>query len=167
MSVAARFRHQPGRVLAVASLVAATVTVGLVGPASGLALVTGGVGVLALAIGITREDRRIAALSPVAFLGSVLAAGAAGGPSERVLPATAAAILAWEFGIGSLAAAAELRSGTTERAELRHVGIATGVGALGTGTVYGLERAIAVGVSPVAIVLLLVAVVALALAIRD
>lgn len=157
---------RPGRVLTVAALAAAAVTVGLVGSLSELAFGVSAVGGLALLVGLTNENRRMAAIGAAALLASVLVAGVTDPAPARILPATAAAILAWVFGLGGLAAAVELRGGSTERAEVRHVSVTAGVGAMATGAVYGLERSITVGVSPAAIVLLLLAVVALALAVR-
>lgn len=166
MSINGQFGDRPGRVLTVAAVMAATVTVGIVGSLSELALGVSGLGGLLLIIGLTKEDRRIAALGAAVLLVSVFVAGATDPTPVRILPATAAVILAWEFGLGALATAVELRSGTTERSEFLHVSITTGFGAVATGVVYGLGRVITVGVSPVAIVLLLLAVVALALAVH-
>lgn len=162
-----RFVHQPGTVLTVAALAFATATVGIAGPSSTPALAAGAVGVLGMAIGLTKRERRVAALSAVVLLASVLAAGAFSAPPERVLPATATALLSWQFGVGAFAMADELRGGTAEHAEALHVATATGVGILATGVAYELYRVLEFGISPLGVMLLLVAVVALGVALRE
>lgn len=166
MSAAGR-RHRPGAVLAGAALAFATVTALVAGPGSSPALVAGGVGVLALAVGVTADDRRVAALGSFALLAAVLAAGATGSPPERLLPSTAAALLAGEFSAGAFDARAELRGGTVERAEVVVVAVGTAVGALTTGAAYALYRVLEFGVSSLGVALVLVAVVALGLALRE
>ncbi|MEF8884679.1 MAG: hypothetical protein V5A44_06110, partial [Haloarculaceae archaeon] len=160
-------RHQPGAVLAGAALALATVTTLVAGPGSPPALVAGGAGVLTLAVGVTAENRRVAALGALALLAAVLAAGATGSPPERLLPSTAAALLAGEFVAGAFDAREELRGGTVERAEALVVAVGTGVGALTTGAVYALYRILEFGVSPPGVALVLVAVVALGLVLRE
>lgn len=165
MSVAGR-RHRPGAVFAGAALAFATVTTLVAGPGSPPALVAGGVGVLALAVGVTAEDRRVATLGTFALLAAVLAAGATGSAPERLLPSTAAALLAGEFSADAFDVRAELRDGTVERAEAVVVAVGTAVGALATGVTYSLYRVLEFGVSPLGVALVVVAVVALGLALR-
>jgi hypothetical protein len=158
---------RPGNVLAAASLGYAVVATGLAGPSSALALVATGVGVLGLTVGLSTDDRRVAGLGTLALLGGVLAAGAGGVSAQRLLPATAAGLLASEFGLGSFDLRTELRGGTVERSELRHVVAASLAGALVTGVVYAVSEGLRVGTSVPALTLLLVAAVALGLALRD
>jgi hypothetical protein len=167
VSTAGRFAHRPGTVLTVAALAAATALAALAGPGSVAALAATAIGVVGLAVGLTRGDRRIAALGALALLAGVLAAGVAGSPPLLLLPATAVALLAWAFATGAFAAREELRGGTVERSEVLHVATATGTGALATGAAYGLYRTVTVGASVLGVTLLLVAAVTLGLALRD
>lgn len=167
VSADGRIIHRPGTVLTGAALVSATASVALTGSSSAPALVAGVVGALGLAIGLTRGDPGIAALGAIALLAGVLAAGAVGAPPEQVLPATATALLAWEFGFGALGTTDELHGGTTERTEALHVAIAAGVGAVATGATYTLYQVLEFGISPLGVVLLLVATVALGIALRE
>lgn len=161
------FSHRPGAVLTAAAILFGVGVVGLVGPASLPALAAGALGVLGLAIGLTRTNRRVTAIATVALLVAVLAAGGAGAAAERLLPATAASLLAWNFATGALAATDELRGGSVERAEALTVATATGAGVLATGVVYGIYRTLAFGYSLVGVGLLLVAAVALGVALRE
>lgn len=159
--------HRPGGVLGAATVGFAVATMGLVGTRSTLALLGTAGGVVALTAGLVREERRIAGLGVLFLLAGVLVGGAAGIVLERLLPATATALLSGEFGLGAFAMRDELRGGSVERAELLHVATATGVGALVTGGTYALYRTVTAGVSVTAVVFLLVAAVALGLALRD
>ena len=159
--------HRPGAALAAGAIAAVTVAVGATGPVSSLALTAGVAGVLALAVGLTRGQRRLTALGTIAALGGVLAAGLAGAGPERLLPGTAGALLAHEFAVGAFAARAELDGGTVDGSEWLHVGVATGASGLALAAGYGLYRTLTVGVSTVGVGLLLVAAVALALATRE
>lgn len=159
--------HRPGSVLGGAALGFALATVGIVGGRSSLALLATAVGVVGLTLGLSLEKRRFAGLGVLALLGGVLAAGAVGTVSGRLLPATATGLLSWEFAVGSLDRRAELRGGTVEESEARHVLSATAVGALGTALVYVLSRSVGVGVSVLGVTLLLIAAVALGLALRE
>lgn len=167
VSVNERFAHQPGIVLTIAALVFATVTVGLAGWRSTPALAAGAVGILGLTIGLTRRNRRFTAISAVGLLASVLVAGATGAPPRHVLPAAATALLAGEFGREVFAMTDELPGGTVERAEGLHVATATGAGAVVTGITYALYQTLEFGISPIGVVLVLIAVVALGVALKE
>lgn len=162
-----RFTHRPGSVRNAAALAFALLTTGIAGPTSPIALVACAGGVLTLAIGLTRGDRRIAGVGSFALLGGAFAAGALGAPAERLLPAVAAAIIAWDLGMSGFAARHELAGGRVERAELLQVATATVVGGATTAGAYGFYRTVTVDVSLLAVFLLLVAATALGLALRD
>lgn len=166
-TTASRFAHRPGTVLSAATLLFGAAAAGLASPNSTPALVASVVGVGGLVVGLSRPDRRVAAFGSLSVLAGVLAAGLAGAGPISLLPAITAAVLAWEFRIGAFAASEELRDGTVERAELLHVATATGVGSLVTGAIYGIYRTFTVGVSVLGVALLLIAVVALGLALRE
>jgi len=157
--------RRPGVVLAAGALLAGTVTAATAGPVSVPSLAGSAAGIVALAAGVTRNRRRVAALGTLALLGAVLAAGLANATPGRLLPATAGALLAWEFATAAFAARRELAGGTVAGTELLHVGAAAGVGALVVAAGVGLYRTLTVGVSVVGTGLLLIAAVALALAI--
>jgi len=163
----ARFTHRPGSVRNAAALVFALGATGLAALSSPLALLACTVGTVGLAVGLTGETPRVAGAGSLLLLVGVIVAGGVGAPAEFFLPGLAAAILAWDLGMGGFAARHELRGGRVERAEFLSVATATVAGAVATGTAYLLSRTLAVGVSLPAVVLLLVAAVALGLALRD
>lgn len=163
----ARITHRPGSVRNAAALVFALVATGLAALSSGAALLTCTVGVLGLAVGLTRETPRVAGVGSFLVLAGVIAAGAVGAPPERFLPGLAAALLAWDLGLGGVAARRELRGGRVERAEFLGVATVTVSAAGATAAAYLLSRTLAVGVSLPAVFLLLVAAVALGLALRE
>lgn len=165
--MSARFTHRPGSVLGAAALLAAVVAVGVAGPASLPSLAAGVLGVGTFVVGVTKRARSIAALGAFGVLACVLVAGAAGLSLERLLPSTAAAVLAWEFGASAFAITTELGDGTVERAELLHVGAATGAAVVATGLAYAAYRSVDVGISVTGVTLLLIAAVALGLALRQ
>lgn len=160
-------RHRPGGVLGAAALGAALATVGLVGSRSSIALLATGVGVVGLTVGLALEDRRAVGVGVVGVLGGVLAAGAVGTPTERLLPAAATALLGWVFGVGSLDRRAHLGGGAVERSELLHVAAATTVGGVATGGAYLVSQTVEVGVSTLGVALLMLAAVALAFVLRE
>ncbi len=152
---------------ATAALLFGAITAAVVGPTSPVALGAVLLGVLGLAIGLTRFDRRVAAVGAVALFGGVLAAGAAGSGVERLLPATGTALLAWEFGADVFDARSELHGGTSDRVETLRVAVGAAVGAVVVSVVYACYRFLALDASPLGVVLLFVAVVMLTLALRE
>jgi len=129
--------------------------------------VTSGAGLVGAVVGLSLADRRVAGFGTAGLLTGVLAAGTANVGPLRLLPATAAALLACEFALGSLDVREELRGGTVERRELRHVVATMAAGGVVTGAVYAVSRGLRVGVSVPAVLLFLVAAVALGLALRE
>jgi len=162
-----RFSHRPGSVGNAAALVFALVATVLAALSSEAALLTCTVGVVGLAVGLTRGTPRVAGAGSFLLLVGVVTAGALGAPPALFLPGLAAALLAWDLGMSAFAARHELRGGRVERAELLGVATATVAGVAATAAAYRLHRLLAFGASLPAVFLLLVAAVALGLALRD
>lgn len=162
-----RFTHRPGAVLRAGALLAALGVVVLVAPRSVVSLAGGVLGVVALAIGLTRHVRSLTGLGAVAVVVAVVAAAFGGIPVERLLPAVVGSVLVWEFALGAFTAETELDGGSVERAEVLHVAIAAGVASLVAIVAYVASETVTVGSSLPGAVLLVVAATALALGLRD
>lgn len=168
MSLAGRqYVHRPGTVFSAAALVFAGIAAVMASLSSILSLGISVIGIGGLIIGLTVDDQRVAIFGSFSLLAGVLAAGVMGARPETLLPSITAALLAWEFRVGAFSVSGELSGGTVERLELLHVVTATTVSALITGVVYALYRTLTVGVSVLSVILLVIAVLALGLALRD
>lgn len=167
MSAESRFTHRPGAVLRAGALVAAIGVTALLAPVSTVSLAGSVIGVVALAIGLTRGVRTVTGLGAIAVVGAVIAAAFAGVAVERLLPAVVGSVLVWEFALGAFTAGRELDGGSVERAEFLHVAIVA-VGASAVAAVaYVASETVTVGVSLPGAALLVVAATALALGLRD
>lgn len=167
VSADARFTHQPGAVLRAGALVAALGVAALVAPLSTLSLAASVIGVVGLAVGLTRHVRLVTGLGAAAVIGAVIATAFAGIAVERLLPAIVGSVLVWEFALGAFTAVTELDGGSVERAEFLHVAIVTIVASLVALVAYVAAETVSVGVSLPGAALLVVAATALALGLRD
>ena len=167
MSTQSRFTHQPGAVLRAGALVAALGVTTLLAPLSTVALAASVIGVVGLAIGLTRHVRTVTGLGALAIVAAVVATAFAGIAVERLLPAVVGSVLVWEFALGAFTAEAELDGGSVERAEFLHVAIATVATAAVALVAYVTYETLTVGVSLPGAALLVVAATALALGLRD
>lgn len=162
-----RLSHRPGAVLKASALVLSIGATVLSGFASTIALAIGVCGVAGLVVGLTGRRRAIAGLGALAVFGGVLVAGIAGLPARWLLPSVAAVVLAWVFGIGAFSIESELGGGAVERSELLHVATATSAGTVTVVVAYVGFQTLEFGESVVGVILLVVAVAALGIALRD
>jgi hypothetical protein len=125
-------------------------------------------GLLVLGAGLYRGSRRLVSAGAVVLLLGVLLAGIGGGPPAGLVVGTLGALLAWDYGENAITLGEQLgREADTRRAELVHAAAALGVGAVGSGVVYGVYLAASGGRPVTALVFLLIGVVLLAGALSD
>jgi len=155
--------RSPTRAGSAIAVGAALVTLVAVGAFSWPALALGGLGVLAVAAGVTlaRHDA-VTTGAATLFLG-VLAAGVQGAPIPALLVGAVATVVAFDSAGTAIDLGAQLgRGAPTRRLELVHAGATTLVGAVAGGVGWAVYQ-IGVGTAPLtAPVLLLVAALAVA-----
>jgi hypothetical protein len=132
-----------------------------------LALLVGGGGVVAVAVGVLRGSRAALGVGVAGLFAGALLAGVLGGGPVRLLVAVAATAFAWDAGENAIGVGEQLgRAADTARAELVHAGASAGL--LTTAAGVGLLAfALAGGGSPLALVALLLGAVLLVAALRE
>lgn len=144
------------------------ITAVLLGSGSLLTLVGGTLGVVSLAWGLYRGSRRAALSgSALVFLGTVIA-GVLGTPTGVLLSTVAMAVLAWDASEQAISVGEQLGpEATTTRGELVHAAASLLVASVGGGIAYVLYSVSAGGQPLTALVVLLLAAVLLASALRE
>ena len=168
MTVDEGIDRSPARTSQLLSVIAGSVALGVAALASADGALAAAVGVLLVGGGVVRGSRRLVTVGSFVVLVGVLFGGLNAASPELLLPGTIATVLAWDFGEQAINVGEQLgREADTERLELSHAAASTVVAVATGGVGYGIYLAGA-GDQPVtALVFLLVAVVALASALRN
>ena len=126
------------------------------------------VGAVALAVGLGRRSEAALALGAAALLGGVVLAGIDGRSVAWFLAVTVPVVFAWVSARDAVGLAAQVgRGSTTLRVELVHTVSTLAALVAGGGAGYLVSRTMTGGSSPLALALLLAAVVAFTVALRD
>jgi len=134
--------------------------------AAGPAVVVGGVGLLALVVGLGRGADRLVSLGVLGLILGVLVAGALGTPAELLVVSAAASAVAWDVAAQAVSLGEQVgRAADTARAELVHAAGSTLVATVAVTAAYLVFRTVAGG--PVlALALLLLGAILLASVLR-
>lgn len=159
--------RRPGSVLATAGVGCAAATVVLAGPVATVPLLATAAGAVGVTVGLSLSARRAVGVGALALLGGVLAAGVSGLATIRLLAATTTGSLVGPFALGSLDARTELRDGAAPRTEPLQVCSAVAAAAVVAAATYAFSAVVTVSASTLGVTLLLVAVVAFGVALRE
>lgn len=154
--------RRPTRVGSVLALLAATVAVAAagIGAASGAAM--GGVGLVALGLGLLVGSRRSVSVGAAMLLLGVLLAGWAGSAPEPLLVGALGGVIAWDVGSNAVSVGNQLgRDTRTARLELVHAASSMVVGAVTVAIGYAVYVTASGGQPVAAVVFLLLGVVVL------
>lgn len=167
MSATASADHRPTRLGGWIAVGAALLVLAAGGLYSWRALSTGVLAVALLVWGLARVSARTVDAGGAGLLASAVFAGVDGAPAAVVLVGVAAAVVAWDLAGNALSVGRQLgRAARTTRLELVHAGGSVLVGTVAAGLGYGIFRGATGGRPVLALVLLLVAVVLIASALR-
>ncbi|MFB6129790.1 MAG: hypothetical protein ABEJ28_03105 [Salinigranum sp.] len=159
--------HAPTRFGTAVAGAAGVVALGAGGLYSWQALGIGAAGIFLLAAGLAVGRRGAVTLGAAALFADVVLAGATGAPVVPVLVGTVAAVVAWDVGLTAIGLGEQLgRAAPTTRLEAVHAGVGALVGAATAGLGYGVYRTASGGQPLLALVLLLLAGLLLASALR-
>lgn len=134
--------------------------------AGGPAVAVGGVGLLALVLGLRMGSMRAVSLGAVGLFAGVLVAGAVGVPAELLLVSVAASVVAWDVAAQAISIGEQVgRAADTARAELVHAAGSALVATAAVGAAYVVFRVLPGG-SVLALALLLLGGVLIASVLR-
>lgn len=159
--------RSPTRLSAVLAVAAALVAVLAAGLYSWLTLVLGVVGLFGLVGGVLAGRQAAVTAGSVGIFVGVVAAGTDGAPALVLLVGAVAAVVAWDSATNAISLGRQLgREAPTARLELVHATTTAAVGGGAVGLTYGLYALVEGGESLTALVLLVLAVVVIASALR-
>ncbi|MGM0590815.1 MAG: DUF7519 family protein [Halobacteriota archaeon] len=159
--------HSPARLSAAIAAVAAFLSLASSGGYSWSGLGLGGVGFLVVAFGLLDGRRWAVTVGACGLFAGVVAAGVEGSPVVVVLVGVVATVVAWDAGHTAITVGRQLgRAADTARVEAVHATSTVLVGATTAGIGYGLFQTASSGQPPLALVLLLLAALLLASALR-
>jgi len=154
--------RSPARLQSAIAVVLAILAVGISGAYSTVALATGVLGVLVIALGLGRGSYALVTTGSAAIAGGAMAAGALGIPPLALLVSVTAAVTAWDSAGNAISIGAQLgREADTTRIEVVHTLASVGVGVVTAGVGFGIYRAGTGGLPITAIVFSLIAAVLL------